>query len=72
MGNGTDLLQQVLFQFDEVAKAINLDPGIYEILRRPKRSLIVSIPIKMDDGSIKVFTGYRVQHNLTRGPAKGV
>jgi len=71
MGNSTDLLQQVLFQFDEVAKAINLDPGIYEILRKPKRSLIVSIPIKMDDGSIKVFTGYRVQHNLTRGPAKG-
>ena len=71
MGNGTDLLQQVLFQFDEVAKAIDLDSGIYEILRRPKRSLIVSCPIKMDNGSIKVFTGYRVQHNLTRGPAKG-
>src|SRR5258705_9854822 len=42
-----------------------------EVLRRPKRQLIVSIPTRMDDGSIKVFEGYRVQHNLARGPAKG-
>ena len=60
-----------LSQLDEVAKEINLDEGIHQILRHPKRCLIVSIPIQMDNGKIKVFTGFRVQHNVTRGPAKG-
>ncbi|MFH1957796.1 MAG: Glu/Leu/Phe/Val dehydrogenase [bacterium] len=60
-----------LSQLDKVAKKMNLDPGIHEKLKHPKRILIVSVPIKMDDGSIRVFEGYRVQHNLERGPAKG-
>ncbi|RLD16202.1 MAG: glutamate dehydrogenase [Caldiserica bacterium] len=60
-----------LKQLDEVAKRINLEPWIHEKLRHCKRILIVSIPVRMDDGSVKVFTGYRVQHNLERGPAKG-
>ncbi|HVE75306.1 MAG TPA: Glu/Leu/Phe/Val dehydrogenase [Actinomycetota bacterium] len=50
---------------------MNLDPGIHEILRNPKRSLSVSIPVRMDSGDIRVFLGYRVHHNVTRGPAKG-
>src|SRR3989338_1554152 len=50
---------------------LGLDPNLHEKLKYPKRTLIVSIPIKMDNGSLKVFTGYRVQHNLERGPAKG-
>lgn len=58
-------------QLDEVAELINLDPGIHKKLRHCKRSLIVSFPVKMDDGSIEVFTGYRVHHNDTRGPGKG-
>jgi len=58
-------------QFDRAADLLDLDPGIREILRRPKRQLIVSVPTKMDDGSIRVFEGYRVQHNIARGPAKG-
>lgn len=58
-------------QLDTVARRINLDPGIHAKLRSCKRSLIVSIPIRMDDGSVRVFEGYRVQHNLERGPAKG-
>jgi glutamate dehydrogenase/leucine dehydrogenase len=58
-------------QFDRAADLLELDPGIREILRRPKRQLIVSVPTKMDDGSIRVFEGYRVQHNIARGPAKG-
>jgi len=66
-----NLYQTVLRQLDEVAGQMNLDPDIHAILRYPKRSLIVSIPIRMDDGNIKVFTGFRVQHNITRGPAKG-
>ncbi len=60
-----------LSQLDEVAREINLDEGIHQILRYPKRCLTVSIPIQMDNGKIKVFTGFRVQHNVTRGPAKG-
>ena len=58
-------------QFDMAADKLKLDPGLREILRNPKRQLVVSIPTKMDDGSIHVFEGYRVQHNITRGPAKG-
>ncbi len=58
-------------QFDRAAEHLNLDPGLREILRRPKRSLIVSIPTRMDDGSIHVFEGFRVQHSIARGPAKG-
>ncbi len=58
-------------QFDLAAEYLKLDPGIRQILRTPKRVLEVSIPTKMDNGQIKVFTGYRVQHNVARGPAKG-
>jgi glutamate dehydrogenase (NAD(P)+) len=58
-------------QFDRFAEALNLDAGIRNILRQPKRCLIVSIPTKLDDGSIRVFEGYRVQHSIARGPAKG-
>jgi glutamate dehydrogenase (NAD(P)+) len=58
-------------QLDIVAQKTNLDKGIHAILREAKRELAVHFPVKMDDGSIRVFTGYRVQHNLTRGPGKG-
>ncbi|OQA90851.1 MAG: Glutamate dehydrogenase [Elusimicrobia bacterium ADurb.Bin231] len=58
-------------QLDIVAEKISLDQGIHAKLRSCKRALIVSIPIRMDDGSVHVFEGYRVQHNLERGPAKG-
>ncbi len=60
-----------LEQFDRAADILDLEAGLREVLRRPKRQLIVSIPTKMDDGSIRVFEGYRVQHNIARGPAKG-
>jgi glutamate dehydrogenase (NAD(P)+) len=63
--------QHALQQLDEVAKRIDLEPWIHKKLRHPKRELIVSIPVRMDDGSVEVFTGYRVQHNITPGPAKG-
>jgi glutamate dehydrogenase (NAD(P)+) len=58
-------------QFDMAAEYLKLDPGLRQILRTPKRVLEVSIPVKMDNGQLKVFTGYRVQHNIARGPAKG-
>ncbi len=58
-------------QFDIAAEHLKLDPGLRQILRTPKRIMEVSIPTKMDNGQVKVFTGYRVQHNVARGPAKG-
>jgi glutamate dehydrogenase (NAD(P)+) len=58
-------------QFDTAAEKLGLDPGLREVLRRPRRALSVSIPIKMDDGTLKVFQGFRVQHNNARGPCKG-
>ncbi len=58
-------------QFDMTAEYLKLDPGLRQILRTPKRVLEVSIPVRMDNGQTKVFTGYRVQHNVSRGPAKG-
>ena len=61
----------VLSQLDEVAEWLNLDPGIHAILRQPERELIVSIPVRMDDGQVQVFTGYRIQHSSARGPCKG-
>ncbi len=60
-----------LKQLDKAAKVMNLDPGIHAILAQPKRVLEVELPVRMDDGSIKVFTGWRVQHNDARGPFKG-
>ncbi|MCD6484174.1 MAG: Glu/Leu/Phe/Val dehydrogenase [Candidatus Odinarchaeota archaeon] len=60
-----------LEQLNAAAKLIDLDPNIHEILKEPKRITEVSIPVKMDDGSIKVFKGFRVQHNDARGPHKG-
>jgi glutamate dehydrogenase (NAD(P)+) len=58
-------------QFDIAAEYLKLDAGLRQILRTPKRMLEVSIPTKMDNGQVKVFTGYRVQHNMARGPSKG-
>ena len=58
-------------QFDIAAEMLNLDPGLRRVLREARRELKVTIPVHMDDGSVQVFTGFRVQHNLGRGPAKG-
>ena len=60
-----------LRQFDRAADHLGLDPGTRAVLRTPKRQLTVSIPVKMDDGKIRVFQGHRVQHSIARGPSKG-
>ena len=65
------MLRTALAQLDQVAARLNLDPDIHERLRYPKRALVVSIPIRMDDGKTAVFTGYRVHHNSVLGPTKG-
>jgi glutamate dehydrogenase (NAD(P)+) len=58
-------------QFDIAADRLNLEPGLRRVLREPRRELTVHFPVKMDDGSVQVYTGFRIQHNLGRGPAKG-
>ena len=58
-------------QFEEAAARLNLPAGIKEFIKRPRRITIVSLPVQMDDGTIRIFTGYRVQHSIIRGPAKG-
>lgn len=63
--------ETALAQLDEAAELMGLAPGVHEILRKPKRALIVSVPFRMDDGSTRVYEGTRVHHNVTRGPAKG-
>lgn len=58
-------------QLDKAAKALNLDPAAHALLREPLRTLIVNFPVRMDDGTVKVFTGFRCQYNDARGPTKG-
>jgi len=58
-------------QFDDAAEYLGLSQALCEILRQPKRELTVHFPVRLDNGDVKVFTGYRVQHNISRGPAKG-
>jgi glutamate dehydrogenase (NAD(P)+) len=66
-----NLWDTVLHQLSDVAQRLRIDPGVHAILSRPERELTVSVPVMMDDGQIKVFTGYRVQHSSQRGPCKG-
>src|SRR5688500_15219115 len=61
----------MLQEFDGAARILKLEPGIWKILTHPKRQITVSCPVQMDNGEIEVFTGYRVQYNITLGPAKG-
>ena len=61
----------MLQEFDAAARILKLEPGIWKILTHPKRQVTVSCPVQMDNGQIEVFTGYRVQYNITLGPAKG-
>jgi len=62
---------EMMSRFDVAAQRLGLDPGLYKVLREPVRETKVSIPIVMDDGHIEVFIGYRVLHNIARGPGKG-
>ncbi|SRR5579883_819577 len=64
-------LESMMQRFDRAAEILQLEPGIYQYLKTPVKSVIVSIPIQMDDGSIQVFDGYRVIHNDILGPSKG-
>ncbi len=70
-GNGHSLYKQTMARFDRAAELLDIDRGLYKILQYPMREVTVYLPIQRDDGTIEVFTGYRVQHSIARGPAKG-
>jgi glutamate dehydrogenase (NAD(P)+) len=65
------IFDAMLQEFDEAARILKLEPGIWQILTNPKRQITVSCPVQMDNGEIQVFTGYRVQYNISLGPGKG-
>src|SRR2546428_9870598 len=65
------LLRTARAQLDRVAQRLSLEPDIHERLRHPRRALIVSIPVRMDNGNTEVFQGYRVHHSTVLGPTKG-
>jgi glutamate dehydrogenase (NAD(P)+) len=67
----THTFRLAVAQFDQAAEAMHLDQNLRERLKLPQRSLVVSVPVRMDDGRVEVFTGYRVQHDSSRGPSKG-
>jgi glutamate dehydrogenase (NAD(P)+) len=63
--------EEMMSRFDDAAKRLGLEPGLYQVLRSPEKQIIVSVPVLRDDGSTDVYTGYRVIYNTSRGPAKG-
>jgi len=63
--------EEMMSRFDDAAKRLNLEPGLYKILRMPEKQIIVSIPVQRENGEVEVYTGYRVIYNTSRGPAKG-
>ena len=67
----TNPFESMMERFDHAAKLLNLDPGLYKVLRNPEKQIIVSIPVVRDNGEVEVYTGYRVLYNTSRGPAKG-
>jgi glutamate dehydrogenase (NAD(P)+) len=66
-----NLFEMATSQFKKAAAAMKLDPSVYAVLSEPQNEIVVNFPVNMDDGSIKVFRGYRIQHNNTNGPYKG-
>src|SRR6201997_5588820 len=67
----TNPFDAMVSRFNIAAEKLKLDDGLYQVLLTPDREIAVAIPVQMDDGKLRVFKGYRVQHNLARGPAKG-
>jgi glutamate dehydrogenase (NAD(P)+) len=71
MSQGQKFLDDVIGRIDDAAKKLNLERDIHKTLRTPRRSLMVTFPVKMDNGEVEIFTGYRVQYNYVKGPSKG-
>jgi glutamate dehydrogenase (NAD(P)+) len=69
--NEENPFEAMMSRFDFAAELLDLEPGIYKVLRHPEKQIIVSIPVQLDNGEVEVYTGYRVLYNTSRGPAKG-
>lgn len=69
--NEENPFEAMMSRFDRAAQLLDLEPGLYKVLRNPEKQIIISIPVMMDSGEVEVFTGYRVLYNTSRGPAKG-
>jgi glutamate dehydrogenase (NAD(P)+) len=69
--NEDNPFEAMMSRFDRAAELLDLEPGLYKILRHPEKQITVSMPVMMDNGDVEVFTGYRVLYNTSRGPAKG-
>ncbi|HUF26290.1 MAG TPA: Glu/Leu/Phe/Val dehydrogenase [Gemmatimonadaceae bacterium] len=69
--NEENPFEAMMSRFDRAAELLDLEPGLYKVLRHPEKQIIVSVPVLMDSGEVEVFTGYRVLYNTSRGPAKG-
>jgi glutamate dehydrogenase (NAD(P)+) len=70
-GTEENPFEAMIARFDVAAKKLSLDPGLYKVLTHPEKQVIVSVPVRRDNGEVEVYTGYRVLHNTSRGPAKG-
>ena len=70
-GTEENPFEAMIARFDVAAKKLSLDPGLYKVLTHPEKQIIVSVPVRRDNGEVEVYTGYRVLHNTSRGPAKG-
>src|ERR1700680_3103674 len=69
--NEDNPFEAMMSRFDRAAELLDLEPGVYKILRNPEKQIIISIPVQLDTGDVEVFTGFRVLYNTSRGPAKG-
>jgi glutamate dehydrogenase (NAD(P)+) len=69
--NEENPFEAMMSRFDRAAQLLDLEPGLYKVLRHPEKQIIVSVPVMMDNGELEVFTGFRVLYNTVRGPAKG-
>jgi glutamate dehydrogenase (NAD(P)+) len=69
--NEVNPFEAMMSRFDRAAELLDLEPGVYKILRHPEKQIIVSVPVQHDNGDVEVYTGYRVLYNTSRGPAKG-
>jgi glutamate dehydrogenase (NAD(P)+) len=69
--NEENPFEAMMQRFDRAAELLDLEPGLYKVLRHPEKQIIVSCPVMMDSGEVEVYTGYRVLYNTSRGPAKG-
>src|SRR5687768_12007006 len=69
--NEENPFEAMMLRFDKAAELLDLEPGLYKVLRHPEKQVIVSVPVTRDNGEVEVYTGYRVLYNTSRGPAKG-